>query len=175
MKTHATTSPAHYVGTYAKYNAGSLKGAWLKLEDYADRSDFLEACAKLHDDESDPELMFQDREGLPHCWYCESSAPDDIVWEWMQLGDSEREAFGLYAAHLGGDVTVDQFRDAYAGVHASEADFCEEQAEGCSVIPKDFPNWIAIDWRATWDRSLQYDYFCESGESGDLHFFNRNS
>ena len=37
-----------YVGTYAKYNAGSIKGAWLDLEDYADRDAFLEACRELH-------------------------------------------------------------------------------------------------------------------------------
>ena len=52
-----TTSPALYVGTYAKYNAGSLGGAWLKLDDYSDRSEFLAACAGLHADESDRELM----------------------------------------------------------------------------------------------------------------------
>jgi len=48
-----------YVGTYAKYNAGSIKGAWLDLEDYSDRDAFLEACRELHKDEQDPEFMFQ--------------------------------------------------------------------------------------------------------------------
>lgn len=28
-----------FVSTYAKYNSGSLKGAWLDLEDYACRGD----------------------------------------------------------------------------------------------------------------------------------------
>ena len=33
-----------YVGTYAKYNNGSLSGAWLDLSDYSDKEEFYEAC-----------------------------------------------------------------------------------------------------------------------------------
>ncbi len=49
-----------YVGTYAKYNDGNLFGKWFDLEDYTDLDEFYEACADLHADEEDPELMFQD-------------------------------------------------------------------------------------------------------------------
>ena len=52
----------------AKYNAGSIKGAWLDLEYYADRDAFLEACKKLHEDESDPEFMFHDDGRLSQRW-----------------------------------------------------------------------------------------------------------
>ena len=34
---------AIYVGTYAKYNAGSLFGKWFDLSDFADKDEFLEA------------------------------------------------------------------------------------------------------------------------------------
>ena len=34
------------VGTYAKYNNGSLSGAWLDLSDYSDKEEFYEACLK---------------------------------------------------------------------------------------------------------------------------------
>ena len=37
-----------YVGTYAKYTAGSLKGEWLDLEDYNDNNEFMKACKELH-------------------------------------------------------------------------------------------------------------------------------
>lgn len=47
---------AIYVGTYAKYNAGSLFGKWFDLSDFADKDEFLEACKELHKDEDDPEL-----------------------------------------------------------------------------------------------------------------------
>jgi len=49
--------PRIYVGTYAKYNSGSIKGQWLNLKDYSDKDDFLAACRELHKDESDPEFM----------------------------------------------------------------------------------------------------------------------
>jgi len=67
-----------YVGTYAKYNAGSIAGAWLNLEDYQDKDAFLKACAELHKDEEDPELMFQDFEGFPSNFYSESGIEEEL-------------------------------------------------------------------------------------------------
>ena len=40
-----------YVGTYARYNNGSLFGKWLDLSDYSDKDEFLEACRELHKDD----------------------------------------------------------------------------------------------------------------------------
>ena len=51
-----------YVGTYAKYNNGSILGQWLNLGDYSDLAEFYKACKELHADEQDPEFMFQDYE-----------------------------------------------------------------------------------------------------------------
>ncbi|MDV3778667.1 antirestriction protein, partial [Elizabethkingia anophelis] len=51
-----------YVGTYKKYNEGSLFGKWLNLSDYSDYDELLEAMKELHQDEEDPEFMFQDYE-----------------------------------------------------------------------------------------------------------------
>ena len=64
MSTTTQTAPRVYVGTYAKYNNGSIKGAWIDLEGL-DENSFHDACLELHKDESDPELMFQDFEGFP--------------------------------------------------------------------------------------------------------------
>jgi len=173
MSTTTITEPSIYVGTYAKYNASSLKGAWLNLSDYSDRDSFLEACAELHADESDPELMFQDFSGFPRSWYSESSAPPEILWEWLALSDDEQDAYAAYLSYNpSGDI--DDFRNAYCGTANSEADFCENYAEETGAIPKDFPTWISIDWQATWDCNLTHDYWSERGESGDLHFFSRN-
>jgi antirestriction protein len=169
MKT--TNDAAVYVGTYSKYNNGDLTGEWLNLEDYADREDFLTACRELHKDEADPELMFQDFQGFPRCWYSESSAPGEIVWEWLELSESERAAFGVYAEHMGGEVTIDDFRDAYSGTSDSEADFAEQIAEEGGEIPKDLPSWIVIDWQASWNCGLRFDYWCERDDDGNLHFF----
>ena len=54
-----------YVGTYGKYNSGSIAGAWIDLSDCASYSDFLAKCKDTHKDERDPEFMIQDTEGFP--------------------------------------------------------------------------------------------------------------
>lgn len=59
------TDPKIYVGTYAKYNAGDLSGAWLSLRDYSTYEELIEACLELHSDEADPELMIQDCDDMP--------------------------------------------------------------------------------------------------------------
>lgn len=51
-----------YVGTYGKYNSGSIAGAWLTLNNFKNESEFWAACRALHKDERDPEFMFQDYE-----------------------------------------------------------------------------------------------------------------
>lgn len=58
-------TPKVYVGTYKKYNEGSLRGCWITLTDYPSYDAFMEACFKLHKDERDPELMIQDTEDMP--------------------------------------------------------------------------------------------------------------
>jgi antirestriction protein len=54
-----------YVGTYGKYNSGSIEGGWLDLADYETYDEFLKACRNLHKNERDPEFMIQDSEGFP--------------------------------------------------------------------------------------------------------------
>jgi len=59
-----------YVGTYAKYNSGSLDGAWLDLADYPTYDDFVRACRDIHRNEHDPEFMIQDYESFPDGFNC---------------------------------------------------------------------------------------------------------
>lgn len=67
------TNPKIYVGTYAKYNAGDLSGAWLSLRDYSTYEELIEACLELHSDEAEPELMIQDSEDFPDGLDCMES------------------------------------------------------------------------------------------------------
>ena len=48
METATLSEARVYVGTYGKYNNGSLFGAWLDLSDYTDKEEFYEACRELH-------------------------------------------------------------------------------------------------------------------------------
>ena len=162
-----------YVGTYAKYNSGSIAGKWLDLSDYSDRDAFLEACRELHADESDPELMFQDFEGFPRAWYSEHSAPPEILWEWLELGEDEQQAFAVYAEHYGDGAEIEGFREAWQGQWDSGADFAEHIAEECGEIPKDLPTWIVVDWDASWNCNLRHDYFEADDAEGNNHIFRR--
>lgn len=103
-----------YVGTYAKYNSGSIAGKWLNLDDYADKDAFLKACAYLHKDEADPEFMFQDFEGFPRGFYSESSVPQDL-WDWLALDEDDRELLSVYQEHVDPNGDLDAARDAFVG------------------------------------------------------------
>lgn len=85
-----------YVGTYGKYNSGSIAGKWLKLSKYESKNEFFQACRRLHKDESDPEFMFQDYENIPESMIDESFICDEIwtVLEILKKYDTNRqEAF----------------------------------------------------------------------------------
>ena len=82
--TDTTTKPRLYVGTYAKYNNGSIAGEWVDLEQFDCKEDFYKYCKKLHKNEHDPEFMFQDFEGFPKDMYSESGI-DDRLFEFMAM------------------------------------------------------------------------------------------
>lgn len=84
-----------YVGTYNKYNNGSLFGKWLDLSDYPDKDEFLEACRELHEDEQDPEFMFQDYENIPEALFSESWLSEkyfELQDAIEKLSETEQEA-----------------------------------------------------------------------------------
>ena len=41
LSTEISDQPAIYVGTYAKYNNGSIEGAWVDMTEIEDKEDFL--------------------------------------------------------------------------------------------------------------------------------------
>ena len=69
---------AVYVGTYRKYNEGSIEGKWLHLADYTTKRKFIAACRELHSDEHDPEFMYQDVAAIPESMYSESHISDEV-------------------------------------------------------------------------------------------------
>lgn len=86
-----------YVGTYAKYNDGSIFGKWLDLSDYSDKEEFYEACRELHKDEHDPELMFQDWEYIPSGLIGESWLSDnifEIIEAIEDMGEKRHSRYG---------------------------------------------------------------------------------
>ena len=64
LKSSCDGEPSVYVGTYGKYNDGSLCGLWIDLSCFNSYDDFINFCKAIHADEEDPELMAQDFEGF---------------------------------------------------------------------------------------------------------------
>lgn len=135
-----------YVGTYAKYNEGSIFGKWMDLSDYSDSEEFYNACRELHSNEEDPELMFQDWENIPLALIGESSLADnifEIIEAVSNLNETQQEAFGVwlnYTSHniASGDIDdlILSFEDEYQGANKDEEDFAYEIVEECYDLPE---------------------------------------
>jgi antirestriction protein len=128
-----------YVGTYGKYNSGSIKGKWLDLYQFTDAADFYEACAALHSDEEDPEYMFQDWENIPEGLISEHSISANFfeVRDALQdMEDNQAEAFLIWCNNNHSSLSsepiddlISSFNDEYIGAYGSEEDFAYEEAE----------------------------------------------
>ncbi|MBB6370760.1 antirestriction protein ArdA [Chryseobacterium shigense] len=162
-----------YVGTYGKYNSGSIYGSWLKLSDYSDYDELLQAMQELHQDEEEPEFMFQDYECseffIKQNLICESYLSREIyeIAEQINNSDYDFEVIEAYAEcmsyyHKDVDDLLDSLSNSYYGEYSSDEDFAQEILEQEGSIPENLPSYICIDWEAT-ARHLMYDYMSSNG------------
>jgi len=156
-----------YVGTYGKYNSGNLYGAWLDIEDYADKDEFYEACKELHKNEHDPEFMFQDWEDIPKDLISESSI-DEKVFELAALSESDREMWAAYIAN-NGECEFKDAQENFRGKYNSPEDFAMEHAIEAGLIDDNHPMFSFIDWKH-YAHELMIESFFES----DGHYFWNN-
>lgn len=142
-----TITPRIYIGTYAAYNSGSLRGGWLFLDDYDDSEAFYEACRQLHKAEADPELMFQDWEGIPDNFIDESELSPDY-WSWREIVENshlDREVFDA-AAEI--DIPADEVEECYAGEYSTRADLAAELLDDTGEldqIPENLRHYFDYD------------------------------
>lgn len=123
-----SNDPMVYVGTYAKYNNGSLEGEWVNLSDFSDKDDFIEYCLELHSDEEEPELMFQDYENVPKNLISESDI-DESLWEILPLYDEYGEEFISTVMNDCGLSDYDELQSAINDMVVYYADSIEEAVE----------------------------------------------
>ncbi|NIF24032.1 antirestriction protein ArdA [Candidatus Pantoea multigeneris] len=122
---HTVTTPAVYVGTWHKYNCGSIYGKWFDLLEFDDKESFLAACLALHADEADPELMFQDWEGFPGDKGAECSIDWDFIEAFREARNNGMEAAFLAWLQTGADGNYQAFESAY---------LCEAESEEAYAI-----------------------------------------
>lgn len=165
---YRTGHPAVCVGTYHKYNCGSLFGMWMDLTKFADFEEFMNACRFLHNDESCPELMFQDYENYPEEWYSESFMGEvhfNMIQRYAELDD--KDVFDAFMDVRGGDYdsddesVFDEYTDKFCGVYDSKAEFAEQLAdETCMLdnVPESMRDYIDFDAMARDLFICDYDY-----------------
>lgn len=157
------TTPSLYVGTYAKYNNGSIAGAWVDLTQFADAEAFYKHCAELHKDEADPEFMFQDFEGFPEHFYSESGVTDEL-FEFLALDDNEKALLEAYIECTGiKDATLNDAEEAFYGQYESDLDLAYEYVESTGMLGE--CNEVVaryFDYEA-FARDLAYDFMSHNG------------
>lgn len=158
-----TDGAALYVGTYKKYNSGSLFGEWLQLDTFEDGEEFFEVCRILHSDEKHPEFMFQDYSDIPEWAYSECLSVEyiDKLIEFAKLDEYDREAV-CDLMEKGCDISeaLENYGDNY-GKFDSFKEFAEYYADEFMNIPEHLTCFIDYD---KIEHSLDFDFFI--GENG---------
>ena len=151
METIQETKPAIYVGTYRKYNEGSIAGKWIDLTEFVDYEAFLTDCKTLHADEEDPEYMIQDFESFPEIFYSESGLPSEAIFDnirkYAEMDSDQQPAFEAWTEMTGADEVTDddifdKFEEAFTGVYDSPKEYAEQFIEETGGIPDDLPDII---------------------------------
>ena len=164
-----------YVGTYKKYNEGSIFGEWLQLSNYSDYDELLKAMKELHKDEADPEFMIQDFECnsffvnqnlISECFLSESIFE---IAEKIENSGYDIEIFEAFTDCFGNykniDKILDSVSDSYMGSFDSDTDFAENLLTETGSIPQNLPSYLYIDWERT-ARDLMMDY-----STSNNHYF----
>lgn len=158
------TTPTVYVGTYGKYNNGSIEGAWLDLEDYADKDKFLEACQALHGP-GEHEFMFQDHTGIPDKYISESHISDDAWEEWVDLDEDDRELLEMYLEEVDAGGTLEDARESFSGKYPSRDYWAEEFWQETGML-RDIPEGLQM--------YIDYDAYARDCEmNGDMAFVSK--
>ena len=181
-------NPKIFLTDYASYNNGTQFefGHWVDLTQFSS-VDELDDYIREHFEQADgksplpcgtprEEVMITDYENFPKCFYSESydSETMEKLFDYLNMDDDDRKILEMYADATGysiQDIDISDAQDAFHGTADSEAEFAERMAEECGDIPKDMPSWVVIDWEASWNCNLRYDYMTATDENGTIYFF----
>ena len=93
-----------------------------------------------------------------------------VTWcELTEHSGADNDAIEAYVAEVGIDC-VGGFEDAFVGEYDSEVDFAQQYFdENYHSVSALEDNGVVIDWQATWDTNLSYNYAYNGG-----YVFNTN-
>lgn len=157
-----------YVGTYEKYNSGSLAGKWVTLGDFNNLEEFYDYCRELHSDEKDPEFMFQDWDIHPvfewligECWI----SPD--IYEIAgSLDDVNIDMIAAYVDATGETLSmevIEKAKESFYGYFEDDYDLGLDYAESTGIldsIPENLRFYFDFDKLG---RDLSYNLISSGG------------
>lgn len=88
----------------------------------------------------------------------ENSVEDFVTYyeEYVEQGESlGYDVVDAFVKHHGDMSYVEHVADAYRGVYNSEAEFTEEYYND---VYGEIPTMLVVDWEATWNSGLSYDF-----------------
>jgi len=91
----------------------------------------------------------------------------DYIEEYLQAIDQYDEEVVTAFLDIFDIDSIGSLSDAYQGRYKDGAEFAESLVSDCYTM--DMPSWVEVDWQATWDNALSYDY-----SESDGHIFNNN-
>ena len=95
--------------------------------------------------------------------YGEQAYIDGHYMTWCELTErvgADNDAIEAYVDEVGID-SIESFEDAFRGEYDSEAEFAEQWYTG--IYSFEAPDGVVVDWQATWDSNLSYDFVYNNG------------
>lgn len=190
-------TPRIWIGSLGEHVKGRLLGMWFDADAApADARDWAEEMYRAGEisppvaywnaigtwldrmGEEHEELRVFDHDGFDGFLKgeCDPATAVELA-EWLEELDAnslDRDAVRAWLENFHEtwqDFDSDDFQDAYTGVWDDGANFAEEEAFSLDIMPDDLPDWIVIDWEASWDRNLRHDYWTADAEGGGIHIF----
>jgi antirestriction protein len=159
-----------YVSTFKKYAEGRLTGQWVEL---ITRQQFDADIEKLHADEADPELMFQDYKDVPRALRNESKI-DSRLWEYADLPETDMDIVATWWQENDASTEITEIMDSYIGTYSDAEEYAREVIEEMGVF-EEYPNLESFFDFADFARELENDCtICESIEHNHVYVFNNN-
>lgn len=92
----------------------------------------------------------------------EHDNPERLEKYLLNFGYATREQTPTEALLANLDSWVQDEQDNYQGEYESGADFCQWLADEIGDV-HNTADWLVIDWEATWERAIRFDYTFQSG------------
>ena len=131
------------------------------------KAETVELIDELLEDNHDLQCMLE--------FIDENSEDDFVTYYETYVEQGEKVGYEIVDAFVQeeGFCDVEHCEEAYAGTFRDTDDFVEDLMQSTGDLDN-LPVYVVVDFKATWDRSLSYDYTAvEDKDTGMVHFFRR--